>query len=149
MAKRGTHQPRRRYYFYLNPYRDAGFTRCPKCENKTNVRKFPLAIHIEPRQLFVVNKICPYCTRCELIIAKKSELEAMMATGLGPSRPEIVGNDYFVFGVLERKDWLQSKKGKLSDPEAVERAIVFKDVLNFKPVGGWVYDPEAATSKRR
>jgi hypothetical protein len=50
MAKRGVHKPKRRYYFYLNPYRDA---------------------------------------------------------------------------------------------EAVERVVVFKDVLNVKMVGGWVRDPKA------
>ena len=34
-----------RHYFFLNPYEDAAFTRCPKCETKTMVRKFPLVIH--------------------------------------------------------------------------------------------------------
>ena len=37
--------------FFLNPYEDMAFTKCPKCEAKTKVRKFPLVIHIEPTQL--------------------------------------------------------------------------------------------------
>jgi hypothetical protein len=148
MAKRSVNQRKRRYCFYLNPYQDAAFTRCPRCENKTNLRKFALVIHIEPRQLFVLNKLCRYCTRCELIIARKSELESLMAAAFEQRCPEIVGNEYFVFGTLARQDWLESKKGGLSDAEAVEQAIVFKDVLNFKPVGGWVLDPKVARSKR-
>jgi hypothetical protein len=148
MTKRSVDQRKRRYYFYLNPYQDAAFTRCPRCENKTNLRKFALVIHIEPRQLFVLNKLCRYCTRCELIIARKSELESLMAAAFEQRCPEIVGNEYFVFGTLARQDWLESKKGGLSDAEAVEQAIVFKDVLNFKPVGGWVLDPKVARSTR-
>jgi hypothetical protein len=149
MAKRSVQDLKRRYYFYLNPYQDAAFTRCPRCTNKTNLRKFPLVIHIEPNQLFVLNKLCRYCTRCELIIVKQSELEALMAAGFEQRRPEIVGNEYFVFGTLERKDWLESKKGGLlSDADTVERVVVFKEVLKFKPVGGWVLDPKAAKSKR-
>lgn len=34
--------------FFLNPYDDFAFTKCPKCDQKTAVRKFPLVIHIEP-----------------------------------------------------------------------------------------------------
>jgi hypothetical protein len=68
-----------RYYFFVNPYNDAAFSKCPKCEDPTKVRKFALAIHIEPQQLVFINKKCRYCTNCELIIAKKSELESLMA----------------------------------------------------------------------
>lgn len=38
-----------RHYFFLNPYEDCAFTRCPKCNNKTKIRKFPLVIHIVNR----------------------------------------------------------------------------------------------------
>ena len=71
-----------------------------------------------------------------------------MATGFEQRRPEIVGNKYVVFGTLQRKDWLESNKSGLSDADAVERVIVFKDVLNFKMVGGWVPDPKAARPKQ-
>jgi hypothetical protein len=148
MAKRDVHKPKRRYYFYLNPYRDAAFTRCPRCGNKTNLRKFPLVIHIEPDQLFALNKTCRYCTRCELIIVKKSELESLMTAGFEQRRPEIVGNPYFVFGTLERKDWLETKKTGLSEAEAARRVVVFKDVWSFKLVGGWVPDPKAAQARQ-
>lgn len=148
MAKRRSRQPRRKYQFFLNPYRDAAFTRCPRCDNKTNIRKFPLVIHIEPDQLYVLNKVCRYCTRCELIIARKSEVESLMASGFEQRWPEIIGNEYFIFGVLERKDWQESRKGTLTEQDIVERAIVFEGVRDFKPVySGWVFDPEARRSK--
>ena len=44
-----------RYYFFLNPYSDARFTSCPKCGNKTRVRKVPLVVHIDPGQIMVLN----------------------------------------------------------------------------------------------
>ena len=56
----------RRHYFFLNFYKDAAFTKCPKCEAKTVVRKFPLVMQIEPQQLLVLNKKCRYCTSCDL-----------------------------------------------------------------------------------
>jgi len=27
------------HYFFLNPYQDMAFTRCPKCKEKTKIRK--------------------------------------------------------------------------------------------------------------
>jgi len=35
-------QERTRYRFFLNPYPDMAFTKCPKCETKTRQRKLPL-----------------------------------------------------------------------------------------------------------
>ncbi len=46
---------KKRHRFFLSPYMDNAFTRCPKCEGKTKLRKFPLVIHIEPRQIFLLN----------------------------------------------------------------------------------------------
>jgi len=75
MTKLDSIEPeRRRHYFFLNPYEDAVFTKCPRCHNETKIRKFPLVIHIDPQQLLLLNKKCRYCDKCDLIIAKKSEL---------------------------------------------------------------------------
>jgi hypothetical protein len=145
MGRKNTRELKTKHRFFLSPYEQYAFTRCPRCEGKTNIRKFPLAIHIEadPIQLFVLNKTCRYCTRCDLIIAKKSELEALMAAAFEPRRPEIVGNKYLVFGVLEREDWRLSDKGRLPDREVIERVLVFKQVLNFEVIpGGWYPDPD-------
>ncbi len=141
---------RRRHYFFLNPYGDAAFTKCPICQGKTKVRKFPLVIHIDPQQLLLLNKKCRYCTKCDLIIAKKSELESLMAACFEQSNPQMIGNNYLVMGVAERRDWREGKKGKMLQGETVERMLVFKDVLNFEPVQpGWYREGENQGPNRR
>jgi len=147
---KGIETERRKHYFFLNPYEDAAFTKCPKCENNTKIRKFPLVIHIDPQQLLLLNKKCRYCVKCDLIIAKKSEVESLMAACFEQPMPEIIGNNYLVMGVAERRDWLDSKKGKMPQSETIERMLVFKDVLNFELVrAGWYLDDENEGSRRR
>jgi hypothetical protein len=145
----GIKPERRSHYFFLNPYEDAAFTKCPKCENNTKIRKFPLVIHIDPQQLLLLNKKCRYCVKCDLIIAKKSNLESLMAACFEESKSEIIGNNYLVMGVAERRDWLESKKGIMLQGETIESMFVFKDVLNFEPVhAGWYRDGENEGSRR-
>jgi uncharacterized protein with PIN domain len=62
---------KQQYRFFLNPYKDCAFTKCPRCDSKTRTRKFPLVIQIEPQQILLLNKQCKYCTSCDLIIIKK------------------------------------------------------------------------------
>ena len=128
---------RTRHYFFLNPYEDCAFTKCPKCNEKTMVRKFPLVIHIEPRQMFVLNKNCKYCVECDLIIAKKSDIELLMAMKFEKINPSIVGNKYLVFGTLDRSDWKKYSKSLTDPSEAIKQVYVFKDVLKFEMGGGW------------
>lgn len=133
-------EPKKRYYFFLNPYEEYAFTKCPKCEGKTKLKKIPLVIHIEPRQLFVMNKQCRYCPNCELIITKKTEVEAFLAASLKDVNPEIVGNEYFVLGTVDRDDWKQAKKGEFLSDEVAKRTYIFKEVLNFKVIpAGWYF----------
>lgn len=137
---------KRRHYFFLNSYEDRAFTKCPKCDGKTKLRKFPLVIHIDPEQLILLNKKCRYCTHCDLIITKKSEMETLMVTYFEDLNPDIIGNNYLTIGVVERKDWQQASKGKISQNEIIERVYVFKDMLNFEPVSvGWY--PERTNRK--
>jgi hypothetical protein len=134
---------RKRHYFFLNPYEDCAFTKCPKCQSQTKIRKFPLVIHIDPRQLLLLNKQCRYCPGCDLIIAKKSELESLMAACFEESKPDLIGNDYLVMGVVERKDWREGRKGRMLDSEIIDRMLVFKDVFNFEPAHyGWYREGE-------
>ncbi len=56
-----------RYKFFLNPYRDARFTSCPKCRGKTGLRKMPLVIHVAPLNPLTLNKTVRYCPYCDLI----------------------------------------------------------------------------------
>jgi len=147
MTKSNTITQKRKHYFFLNPYQDAAFTKCPKCQTKTKIRRFPLVIHIDPQQLFVLNKKCRYCTRCDLIIAGKSELESLMATAFERLNPQIIGNKYLVMGVAERADWRESQKGKMAQNQAIERILVFKEVWDFEPLRrGWCAEPENQVS---
>ena len=114
----------------MSPYQDAAFTRCPKCEGKTRLRKFPLVIHIEPRQLFVLNKKCKYCEKCDLIIVKQTELEELLATSMENVSPELIGNNYFVFGTVEFKNWKETTRRQSYSSDFIEKVYVFKDVWN-------------------
>ena len=122
---------KKRHYFFLNHYEDQAFTRCPKCDNKTKLRKFPLVIHIEPSQMFVLNKQCKYCPACDLIIGDKSVIEHLMASSFSQHKPEIIGNKYLVMGTLDKKDWREVNKKQMKPDATLNRMHIFKDVLNF------------------
>ncbi|MFQ6036170.1 MAG: hypothetical protein ACE5NM_10060 [Sedimentisphaerales bacterium] len=137
MAKTKFKPEKRRHRFFLNPYEDVAFTKCPKCHTKTLVRKFPLVIHIEPAQMLILNKTCKYCTKCDLIVARKSEVEALMTACFEDKNPEIIGNEYLVMGTLEKRDW-RARDTMNEDPEeTIKRMFVFKDVWNFEPMSTW------------
>lgn len=135
----------KRHFFFLNPYEDCAFTRCPKCENKTKQRKFVLIIHIDPldpQQPFLLDKICRYCPHCDLIIAEKSELESLISTAFEKSKPEIVKNNYLVFGTLEKADYRQISNSESNPDELIQRTYVFKDVWNFEAIPAEWYPPD-------
>ncbi|HZA24190.1 MAG TPA: hypothetical protein VFA32_16565 [Dehalococcoidia bacterium] len=122
-----------RHSFFLNPYLNVAFTRCPGCRSKTKVRKFFLLVHVEPRHLLCLNKTCRYCTGCDLIIARKAELEQFLYAVWLQRAPEIVGNDYLVFGTLDRRDWQRGQREELGVREAISLASPFKEMLHFEP----------------
>ena len=129
---------RARHYFFLNPYDDIAFIRCPKCEEKTKIRKYCLVIHIEPKHLFSLNKSCRYCPKCDLIIVKQADLEGLLIAICEQNAPEIIGNEYFVFGTMDRKDWKNGQTGKMSQQEAIKRSYPFKDIWKFEvSPAGW------------
>jgi len=129
---------KRRHRFFLSPYREYAFAKCPRCEGKTKVRKFPLVIHIDPKQIFLLNKQCKYCPRCDLIIARQEEVESLMADRLIQVNPEVIGNKYLVIGTLDRKDWKDGSRGSITPPEIVDRIDVFEDVWSFEIIpAGW------------
>ncbi len=73
-----------------------------------------------------------------------------MAARFEQSKPEIIGNNYLVMGVAKRRDWLESKNGKMPQGETIERMLVFKDVLNFELVpAGWYREGENEGPRRR
>jgi len=124
---------KQRYYFLLNPFIDAAFTKCPKCETKTKIRKYWLLIHIEPYRLISLDKTCRFCPYCELIIVKKHELESLLHDICRENFPEIAGNEYFVYGTLDRKDCRKLQKEEWDFKTALEWAYAFKNEWKFKP----------------
>ena len=131
-------QPRR-HDFFLNPYQDWRFSSCPKCGEKTRVRKFPLVIHVEPLNPVALNKSCRYCPPCDLIIAHQDEIETQLTILFSERDPSKVGNEYLVMGTLDRAVWRQSRKEPMPIGELFDHLHVFEQVLQFEPEHyGWV-----------
>jgi hypothetical protein len=127
------------YRFFLNPYQDMRFTRCPECDNKMHQRKLPLLIHIDPKQLFSLNKTCRYCPHCDLLIAHQNDVEHILASFFSEEEPEIVGNKYLIVGTLERAIWKRGTQQPLTLQEMLDALHDFKEVVTFRVTGGgWV-----------
>jgi hypothetical protein len=127
-----------RYDFFLNPYQDARFTRCPTCQAKTRQKKLPLVIHIDDLGMFVLNKTCRFCPDCQLLIAHQDDLEAYLAAFLQKRAPEVVGNDYLVIGTLDRADWKRGAERGSTVKDIIGWLHDFKDVVNFEPFRRWI-----------
>lgn len=126
------------------------FTKCPECDTKTKIRKFCLVIHVEPRHLLSLNKICRYCPYCDLIIVKKQELEQLLCITCEQNNfSEIIGNEYTVYGTVERKIWKQGQQKKLDAKQLINSMYLFKNIWLFEVnPGGWVYNPDKAETSR-
>ena len=122
-----------KYNFFLNPYTDAAFTKCPKCDGKTKVKKFPLLIFIEKIKFVLnLNKTCKYCPYCDLIIAKKDELKPM-AEAYG-----VKVDDFFIYGTLPIEIYKQYENRLMNSQDFHKMAIPFKDVWKFEvQPAGW------------
>ena len=137
-----------RYRFFLNPYQDVRFTRCPQCDSKTLQRKLPLVIHVDPMLLLSLNKTCRYCPRCDLLIAHQDDVEYFLASFFNEQMPELLGNDYLVLGTLDRPAWKRGTQQQLFLQEMLEELHDFKEVVTFKLAGGWVRDETKLSAKK-
>lgn len=72
-----------RYSFFLNPHLNERFTRCPRCNATTRVRKIPLVIHVDSVGLVLLRKRCRLCVVCEMLIAHEAEVNDVIK-GLAP-----------------------------------------------------------------
>ncbi len=131
------------YRFFLNPYKDVRFTRCPQCENKTQQRKLPLVIHIDPMQLLSLNKTCRYCPHCDLLIAHQDDVEHFLVSFFTEENPEVIGNDYLIVGTIDRAVWKRGTQQPLTLQEMIEALHDFKESVLFEVVrGGWMPPPK-------
>lgn len=120
-----------KYCFFLNPYIDCSFTRCPKCDNKTKIKKLPLAIHLEKKKIiFILNKTCKFCPYCDLIIAKKHELDSIIMQFLGLNH--ITKDYYFVMGTQDKVVYRKGLNKELIKENPLEGVSIFKNVWNFE-----------------
>ncbi|MGH3145170.1 MAG: hypothetical protein ACRDTR_05150 [Rubrobacter sp.] len=128
-----------RHSFALNPYEDARFTRRPRCEQATRLRKFVLLIQVKEFGSLALGKTCRFCTRCELIVAHQDELEHELATALHTRDPGAIGKEYAVLGTVDRKTWRSGLKGEtLTVGEILDHVAGFEKEyeLHYDP-GGW------------
>lgn len=126
-----------RYRFFLNPYRDVRFSKCPQCSNKMGQRKLPLFIHIDSKQPLLLNRTCRYCSHCDLLIAHRDELDDIITRVFPTLDLKTVSSQYLVIGTVDRADWRRINQNKLSVQATIEALHDFKEVVIFKPVGGW------------
>jgi hypothetical protein len=82
------------YRFFLNPYQDFRFTRCPQCGRTMRNRKHPFFIHIDPQQPVILNMTGKCCSDCDLLILHQDKVEELLAVALMGSNPDVIGNDY-------------------------------------------------------
>jgi hypothetical protein len=128
-----------RHSFALNPHKEWRCTRCLRCETRTRLCKFALLIGVAEYGLMVLGKTCRYCPPCDFIIAHKDELEALLAAGFSTGELEVIGNDYYVIGTVERKIWRRGMRDQItSTDELLRHAADFAKEfdLHYEP-GGW------------
>ena len=128
----GNLEPQHR--FFLNPYEDSRFTKCPQCLAKTKIRKHPFGIHIDPHVLMTLNMSGPYCPNCDLIILHKDKVETLLVLSFEEHQPEIIGNDYLIVGTLEYDYWRKASKKGGTYKEFLDNLHDFKQVVIFEPM---------------
>src|SRR5215210_4384329 len=128
-----------RHSFALNPHKEMRCTKCPRCGQPTRLRKFALLIGVEEFGLMVLGKTCRYCAPCDFIIAHQDELEALLAAGFSTHEPEVVGNDYYVIGTVERKTWRKGMRDPITSTDELLRhtADFEKEFDLYYEPGGW------------
>lgn len=98
------------YNFSLNPYPDMPLTKCPVCNSKTAQRKLPLLIHVDPSALIALNCTNRFCVNCDMLIGHKHEIEHQLTELFLQINPNVIGNNYLVFGTVEKKAWQENIK---------------------------------------
>lgn len=122
-----------RYAFVLNPYADAGFTKCPRCEAKTLVRKLSLVIHVEDFGLVLLGKTCRLCLGCETLVAHQADLDKLIRVAVGGSASQ----RYVVLETVDRRVWRRGLEDRVAPAEVTQHMADFKTYLrvDFTPAG--------------
>ena len=127
-----------RYTFFLNPYQDHRFTRCPGCGERMRTRKEPFFIHVNPMESVVLNMTARYCPDCDLLVLHQDVVEGLLVWTFEQHKPEVIGNDYSIIGTVERSYW-RKYKGQITMGPAIEHLHDFESVVQYSPLHyGWV-----------
>lgn len=120
-----------RYTFFLNPYPDHRFTRCPRCGEKTHERNRVLVVQLGPGLILPAMVTCRYCASCDLLIAHQDELAAATRRMLPPEEQEATGETMEVIGTVDRG---RLRGGEIEDAtpqEALEAFRPIRELVNF------------------
>jgi len=127
---------KKKYNFFLNTYTDCAFSKCPKCENSTKMKKLPLTIAIKKEMILNLNKTCRFCPFCDLLIARKKEIEDILLEKFGEKFSE---EDYFIMGTIEKSNFVEGVT--TSNKHFFANVFIFKNVWNFELTRpGWVHE---------
>ena len=129
-----------RYSFALNKYNDIRFSKCPRCNHNTYNRKFIFFIHLDDWGPLLLGKTCKYCSKCELIVAHKNELEEQLILFCTRYCEENIGKEYLVMGTIDKKKGKEGFSGKKLDfDDVLNHMSDFIDYIKIKyDYGGWI-----------
>ena len=132
-----------KYSFSLNPYPETRFSKCPDCQDKTGQRKLPLLIHVDPKNLIALNYTNRYCARCDMLIGHRDEIEHFLTDMFLQTNPDCIGNDYLVFGTVEKKAWRENIANPKPFDEMLHHVHDFKSYQDIRMTqGGWFKNDE-------
>ncbi len=127
-----------KYNFSLNPYPEFRFSSCPDCGTKTGQRKLPLIVHVDPMNLILLNYTNRYCKACNMLIGHKHEIEHHLTEVFIKIKPDVIGNNYLVFGTVEKKVWRENFNQTKTSKEILEHAHNFISYQDIRmTMAGW------------
>ena len=92
---------------------------------------------MNPLHLFSIKMTCKYCPWCDLIIVNKFELEKvlnmLMVEQFKKENAIKSESDYFVIGIIDFRDWADSRKTPAPLTDILEKTYPFKNKLDFVP----------------
>lgn len=121
-----------RYSFVLNPHTNVRFTKCPRCEAPTRVRKLALVVHVEhidgPR-LAILGKTCRLCVVCEMIVVQEADVDRLAAaSGLAAKGRKPA---YLVLGTVAPQMYRRGLAGGVSLADVREHMADFKAYMKI------------------
>lgn len=128
----------KKYHFTFNPYPDERLSSCPDCRGKNGQRKLPLIVHIDPDNLILLNYTCRYCNNCDRLIGHKHEIEHHLTTMFLKINPSFIGNEYMVFGTVDKKTWDEKSRRSADPSDILHHAHDFLSYHNLRmTMTGW------------